>query len=362
MVAENQGKILTCSPMQFPNMAAVDNTVPRKLKFKITTKGIRDDSEDKSRENTVKVVVNNGQGDGVTGGRSKHSEVNVLVKPFMPVNSGKRRPEMSLDGERGKKQKMDRSVKLQFSNILKELMNHPDGWIFSEPVDPVKLKIPDYFSIISEPMDLGTIKRKLEGNMYFSADEFAADVRLTFSNAMLYNPPGNEVHNCAKKLDANFSRRWKSLEARLKQRNKNDKGATIIDYMGNNGQDTKQIEESSHQDMKPIGLGKAPLRVKLAISRPMSFEEKQKFKLELVQVLSRKMMEKLRTVFQKFGLTGLNKERLDSYIDSTDDETLWKLRREIKVLLGARDGKVSIISFRGQFIVAMWRLFLTFYD
>ncbi|KAL0363523.1 UNVERIFIED_CONTAM: Transcription factor GTE12 [Sesamum calycinum] len=219
-------------------------------------------------------------------------------------------------------------------------MSHPDGWIFSEPVDPVKLNIPDYFSVITDPMDLGTIKRKLEGNMYFGAEDFAADVRLTFSNAMLYNPPDNRVHSCAKKLDGNFSRRWKLLEAKM-QHGKNVEQASRVDNVEKNGQYTKQTVEKVRQETKLIGLNKAALRIKVGTYKPMSFEEKQKFRLELVQVVSKKMTEKLRNVFQKFGLTGLDKERLDAYIDSADDDTLSKLRREIKVCMEARDGKVT---------------------
>ncbi|KAK4440109.1 Transcription factor GTE12 [Sesamum alatum] len=340
MVAYNQDKILSCYPMQLSTMSAEDSTAPRKLKFKITTKGIRDDSGGKSQGNVVKLVINCGQGDRVAGVRNKLSEANVLVKPSVAANSSKRRPETSLDGQRVKKWKMDSNLKVQCGNILKELMNHPDGWIFSEPVDPVKLKIPDYFSIIAEPMDLGTIKRKLEGNTYFGAEEFAADVRLTFSNAMLYNPPENRVHSCAKKLDGNFNRRWKLLEAKM-QHGKNVEQASRVDYMEKNGQHTKPTVENERRDMKLIGLNKAPLRVKVGTYKPMSLEEKQKFRLELVQVLSKKMTEKLRNVFQKFGLTGLDKQRLGAYIDSTDDDTLCKLRREIKVSMEARDGKVE---------------------
>jgi hypothetical protein len=43
-------------------------------------------------------------------------------------------------------------------DILQELMAHEYGWVFNTPVDPILLNIPDYFDIIKNPMDLGTIK------------------------------------------------------------------------------------------------------------------------------------------------------------------------------------------------------------
>ncbi|KAI4304444.1 hypothetical protein MLD38_039953 [Melastoma candidum] len=113
-----------------------------------------------------------------------------------------------------KKLKFDRSVVQQCSTVLKRLMQHQCGWPFLKPVDPVALNIPDYFSIISRPMDLGTIKSKLENNLYIGVEEFAADVRLTFSNAMLYNPPGNFVHAMADKLNKMFETGWKALETK----------------------------------------------------------------------------------------------------------------------------------------------------
>ena len=41
------------------------------------------------------------------------------------------------------------------------LKNHKHGWVFAEPVDPIKLGIPDYFQIIKKPMDLSTVKVRL---------------------------------------------------------------------------------------------------------------------------------------------------------------------------------------------------------
>ncbi|KAL5774130.1 hypothetical protein ACOSP7_011687 [Xanthoceras sorbifolium] len=117
-----------------------------------------------------------------------------------------------IEGPKEKRRKMDRGVTHQCSALLKSLMTHPAGWVFKKPVDPIELKIPDYFSIISKPMDLGTIKTKLDKNIYSETKEFVDDVRLTFSNAMLYNPPDNEVHKMAVELNCLFDSKWKLLE------------------------------------------------------------------------------------------------------------------------------------------------------
>jgi hypothetical protein len=52
------------------------------------------------------------------------------------------------------------------------------------------VQIPDYFDIVKSPMDLGTIRQHLEANEYVEPRVLAADVRLVFHNAMLYNAPG----------------------------------------------------------------------------------------------------------------------------------------------------------------------------
>ena len=39
--------------------------------------------------------------------------------------------------------------------------------IFHKPVDPDRLGIPDYFEIVKDPIDLGTIKQRLSYNYYF---------------------------------------------------------------------------------------------------------------------------------------------------------------------------------------------------
>jgi E1A/CREB-binding protein len=96
--------------------------------------------------------------------------------------------------------------------MVDKLLALDHAWIFAEPVDPVKLNIPDYFSVIKHPMDLGTVKDKLDGHRYLVLDEIAADVTLTFDNAMLYNPPGHFVHNLAKDMRSNFLKDYERLK------------------------------------------------------------------------------------------------------------------------------------------------------
>ena len=75
-------------------------------------------------------------------------------------------------------------------NILTKL---PKAWIFLEKVDPVRLNIHDYFDIIKNPMDFGTIKEKLKIHSYLSMKNFLEDIELTFYNCILYNGEASQV-------------------------------------------------------------------------------------------------------------------------------------------------------------------------
>lgn len=48
--------------------------------------------------------------------------------------------------------------------LLAKLWKAPNAWIFHEPVDAEKLEIPDYYDVVSTPMDFGTIKNKLSAD------------------------------------------------------------------------------------------------------------------------------------------------------------------------------------------------------
>ncbi|KAI8873704.1 Bromodomain-containing protein, partial [Ramicandelaber brevisporus] len=72
---------------------------------------------------------------------------------------------------------------------------------FYEPVDWKALNIPDYPLAVKHPMDIGTIRKKLERGKYTDASQFEADFRLMLNNCFIYNPPGNAVHEMGRKLE-----------------------------------------------------------------------------------------------------------------------------------------------------------------
>jgi Bromodomain/Zinc finger, ZZ type len=89
-------------------------------------------------------------------------------------------------------------------DLLKDLMSKPSSIPFSRPVDIVKLNIPDYPTIITNPMNLGTIRDLLRTRYYKSILHFAEAVRLTFRNALRYNPVGHSIHETARMLSIEF--------------------------------------------------------------------------------------------------------------------------------------------------------------
>lgn len=81
----------------------------------------------------------------------------------------------------------------EMHRLVCTLYIRPEGGAFRTPVDWKTMGLLDYPQIIKHPMDLGTIKSNLEAGKYSSKEEVAADIRLVWTNCMLYNTDGSEV-------------------------------------------------------------------------------------------------------------------------------------------------------------------------
>ncbi|KAM3742545.1 hypothetical protein ACB098_07G075900 [Castanea mollissima] len=100
-------------------------------------------------------------------------------------------------------------------DVLTKLRKHKSGWVFNEPVDVAGMGLHDYYDIIKQPMDLGTVKSRLARDFYRSPLDFAADVRLTFTNALTYNPKGHLVHGMAEQLLARFEELFRPIGEKI---------------------------------------------------------------------------------------------------------------------------------------------------
>ena len=113
-------------------------------------------------------------------------------------------------------------------NIVLTFMREKDverGAFFSEPVDPVALGIPTYHQVVTEPMDLRTVHRKLEADEVSTPEDFSRLVRLVFENAMKFNvDPTHSVHQAARNLLILFNQKYRDIDRMVSTIRKGQKG------------------------------------------------------------------------------------------------------------------------------------------
>ncbi|ERN06807.1 transcription factor GTE9 [Amborella trichopoda] len=227
------------------------------------------------------------------------------------------------------------TVMKQCESLLKRLMTHQFGWVFNNPVDVVKLNIPDYFDVIKHPMDLGTIKGKLTSGSYSSSIGFAADVRLTFANAMTYNPRGNDVHYMADALSKFFETRWKVIEKKILAE---DNTGACVNPQRAASSVPANLGFRVHGAEKPPPLKRRkPLLVDQKVKttendamavRIMTDTEKQNLSRDLESLpmdMPEHIIDFLRTHSNNMNQNGEDEIEVD--IDSLSDETLFTLRK-----------------------------------
>lgn len=129
------------------------------------------------------------------------------------------------------------------SKIVTKLLKHKFGYVFKEPVDAIALKLHDYHLIVKQPMDLGTVKANLAKNMYPTPNEFAADMRLTFNNALLYNPKSDPVNGMAEQMLARFEDLFRPIQEKLDKILEQQRGREFRDFRVNDEMRCQPVED-----------------------------------------------------------------------------------------------------------------------
>ncbi|KAK1418257.1 hypothetical protein QVD17_27400 [Tagetes erecta] len=263
--------------------------------------------------------------------------------------------------------------------VLNKLMKHKLSWVFNKPVDAVALGLHDYHQIIKRPMDLGSVKSNLSKNLYSSPLDFAADVRLVFENAMLYNPKTDEVHVMADQLLMYFEGLFRPIQAKLATtRDKVNEFSAVDELDGSSWDDIQTPERSKKlkssepvvsnvsnkqnhstasnpivptvvqspvrtqspmqaaepEPVKPLStatrgaVAKLPKpRAKDLNKREMNMEEKQKLGLGLQSMPPEKMPQLLQIIRKRNDQLAQEGDEIELDIEALDTETLWELDR-----------------------------------
>jgi hypothetical protein len=85
------------------------------------------------------------------------------------VDSEKKMPKRN----RSKKISNEMPYRRDLLTLIKAVATRPCARLFLRPVDPKALGIEDYFDVIKHPMDIGTVRRKLERNEYKTPEAVA---------------------------------------------------------------------------------------------------------------------------------------------------------------------------------------------
>eukprot|EP00126_Sphaerothecum_destruens_P010435 Sdes_comp20742_c0_seq1m16613 len=275
-------------------------------------------------------------------------------------------------------------------DLLKELMSPKHetyAWPFLTPVDPQALQIPDYFDIIRKPMDLSTVKSKLERRIYTSSQEFASDIRLIFTNCYRYNRPEDDITGMGKQLQSVFelkfaycpddpevateesssdseAERDRILEA-TKQARIVDIKRAMEDLKKRMNEYTIELESLTSQialkrdkktkrekgkDVKKLSKEKTKRKkspkvrttshglydsssgneTNTVVAKPMSFEEKKNLSIRINQLAPEKLVKVVKIIHDRIPeLKDSNPEEIEIDIDSLDPGTLRELERYV---------------------------------
>ncbi|KAJ0229239.1 Transcription factor GTE3 [Hirschfeldia incana] len=219
------------------------------------------------------------------------------------------------------------------SSLLTKLMKHKFGWIFNTPVDAVKSGLHDYHTIVKKPMDLGTVKSRLSKSLYESPLEFAEDVRLTFNNALLYNPVGHEVHRMAEFLLSMFEEKWGPLQTQYESLNTTPSPPppppppVVVE--------DRTLERAESMTNAAVAVSPEKKRDKeeeaSGGNRELTFEEKRRLSEDLQDLPFDKLEEVVEIIKKRTPELDQQDDEIELDIDSLDLETLWELYRFVTV-------------------------------
>lgn len=143
---------------------------------------------------------------------------------------------------------------VSFLRRLLDLIRARDtGEIFIEPVD--QTEVPDYSEVVKNPMDLSTMRTKIDTFQYNSLQEFESDFYLMINNCLAYNSKDTVFYRAALKMRDQGGALLKQAYKDLEISGLND-GSISVPYHECEEKEDSEIEseDKSQESNKPEGV------------------------------------------------------------------------------------------------------------
>ncbi|XP_065332811.1 ATPase family AAA domain-containing protein 2-like isoform X1 [Cloeon dipterum] len=161
-----------------------------------------------------------------TDGQAENELEEVL--PLAPPPEPKKLTEKEEEALRRTEEHSLRELRIFLRQTLDKLMKLKSFSIFMNPVD--EEEAPDYYQIIENPMDMSTIREKIDRHAYNCAEDFLKDIDLISQNCLEYNSDrqlravANNFSDSAKaiikaEMDTDFEEECQTINVARKKRN-----------------------------------------------------------------------------------------------------------------------------------------------
>ncbi|KXX78851.1 Homeotic protein female sterile [Madurella mycetomatis] len=145
--------------------------------------------------------------------RKQGPRVSLPSSKPAPKPGPKRRTSAAVVGS----QHFSTNQKLNFcADLLTRMLSGPGFWTrvvgpFKDPVDPERDGVPDYFDVVKKPMDLSTMKAKMDRREYADEAEFLADMNQIFTNCYTYWNEQDPMWAACEKLQKSFEDKFNQM-------------------------------------------------------------------------------------------------------------------------------------------------------
>ena len=160
--------------------------------------------------------------------------------------------------EFGRKE-INEETKKNLLKIIQSILNDPQSYEFSFPVDYEKYNILDYPLIIKYPSDLNTVRNKLNEDKYENIQECLNDIQLIWDDCKTFNPPQSEfvkmANHCEKLFRKKFEKIFKKSLTYINNNNNNNNDNNNNSINLNEEEDDKETNAYDFDETEILSVG-----------------------------------------------------------------------------------------------------------